>query len=168
MVLPGDNDYVLLDVRTAPERKVSIIQGAIPVSDFHGSANNTIIVCYCTIGYRSGLEATRIKQRWPDATVYNLDGIVAFSHAITTNNSRLKLVNPSTGETVQTVHTFAALWNYVDPERFDTISFPVISLPLRLLQVGARIAVRHSQTLSHRLCCYGRTTHRTHEGITNQ
>jgi rhodanese-related sulfurtransferase len=144
------DDYVLLDARTAAERKISMIQGAIPLSDFQG--NVTTIVCYCTIGYRSGLEATRLKQLWPHATVYNLDGIIAFSHSAT-NNSCLKLVDPSTGETAQTVHTFASLWNYVDPERFESISFPVISLPFRFLQVGTRVAVLHSQTLWHTLCC---------------
>jgi rhodanese-related sulfurtransferase len=162
-------DYVLLDARTAAERKVSIIQGAITVSDYQrgekgggsGSKTTTVVICYCTIGYRSGLEGTRLQQLYPEATVYNLDGIVAFSHAIhqltattatatatasndntITNDDHLhsssspphrQLVDPATGETVHTVHTFASLWNYVDPDQYDSVHFPTPSLPLRFL-----------------------------------
>jgi rhodanese-related sulfurtransferase len=201
---PGDDnddndydvvDYVLLDARTAAERKVSIIQGAISVSDYQGGGGGggnscskkttTVLICYCTIGYRSGLEATRLQQLYPEATVYNLDGIVAFSHAVSqlataatataVSNSNKntagakddhhhsssspphqQLVDPVTGETVRTVHTFASLWNYVNPDQYDSVHFPTPILPLRFLQVGARVVVRHSQTLWHHTlgqCC---------------
>jgi rhodanese-related sulfurtransferase len=200
----GVVQVVLLDARTDPERKVSIIQGAVPVADYYNNIHNhtrndgdsgttpTIIICYCTIGYRSGLEATRLQRLCPDATVYNLDGIVAFSHAsIGYNNNRrhleesaahhdeaanavhdqhhhdhYQLVDPATGAPVRTIHTFASLWDYLDPDHYDAVHFPLYSLPWRLLQVGARLVVRHSQTLFHHTlggggnncCCTGRAT----------
>jgi rhodanese-related sulfurtransferase len=221
---------VLLDARTAPERNVSIIQGAVPVADYYNNIHNhnhhhqgrtrrggndngdsgnevnngtqpTIIICYCTIGYRSGLEATRLQRLCPDATVYNLDGIVAFSHAsISYNHCRrsrkesaagshddaadavddqhhhqhYQLVDPATGASVRTIHTFASVWDYLDPDHYDGVHFPLYSLPFRLFQVGARLIVRHSQTLYHHTlgggggtCCSGpastTTTSRPHD-----
>jgi len=90
---------LLVDVRTQPERDVSIISGAISLNDFkehvlpsiisnriHQSSNlhteaslknNDIssvsphcsrpgtIVMYCTIGFRSGMEARKLQREYP-------------------------------------------------------------------------------------------------------
>ena len=52
------NPYVLVDVRTDDERKVSAIRGSISHSkyeaDFDASYRDKRVVAYCTIGYRSG------------------------------------------------------------------------------------------------------------------
>ena len=65
--LASDNIHnaVLIDCRTAPERNVSMIEGAISLQEFekayrHQHSNNTVhVITYCTIGYRSGMEARR-------------------------------------------------------------------------------------------------------------
>ena len=44
------------------------------------SATSEIIVIYCTIGYRSGLEAIRLRDKY-NLNVKNLDGILGYTHA---------------------------------------------------------------------------------------
>eukprot|EP00797_Seminavis_robusta_P023859 Sro396_g134310.2 (264) ;mRNA; r:39528-40400 len=92
------SNVTLVDVRTEEERQVSMIKGAISVEEFHrlqatadtgtiSSCNDKeeqIVVTYCTIGYRSGLEARRLGLLYPHLKdqIYSLDGIVAFTHAL--------------------------------------------------------------------------------------
>lgn len=68
---------VLVDVRTPAERAVSMIPGAIPVEmlEAHPDAyRDRKVVTYCTIGYRSGLYAEKLRQRgWK---VANLAGSI--------------------------------------------------------------------------------------------
>jgi rhodanese-related sulfurtransferase len=90
------NRVLLIDVRTAAERAVSVIPGAVPLQQVshRGSSSesaatvqlllrqDTTVVTYCTIGYRSGMEATRLLHRYPtlEGRIYNLDGIVAYTY----------------------------------------------------------------------------------------
>jgi rhodanese-related sulfurtransferase len=90
---------LLIDVRTAAERAVSVIPGSVPLQQVsrRGSASaatvqlllrqDTTVVTYCTIGYRSGMEATRLLHRYPtlEGRIYNLDGIVAYTYLQSTN-----------------------------------------------------------------------------------
>jgi rhodanese-related sulfurtransferase len=91
-----DRKVLLIDVRTAAERAVSVIPGSVPLQQVsqRGSAaivqllrQDTTVVMYCTIGYRSGMEATRLLHRYPtlEGRIYNLDGIVAYTY-LNTNN----------------------------------------------------------------------------------
>jgi rhodanese-related sulfurtransferase len=83
---------VLVDVRTLPERQVSMLEGAISLAEFDQMAVPTLerhpdarVVTYCTIGYRSGLEARRLRDLYPsllEGRIYSLDGIVAYTHAV--------------------------------------------------------------------------------------
>lgn len=142
--------YQLVDCRTRPERAVSFIAGACPVDELDVSEDDDIVVvCYCTIGYRSGLEARRLKELHPQWTVYNMDGIVAFTHAVQESDS-LQLVD-ETGEKVQRVHTFAATWDFVDPVGYETTCFAANELPRRFLQVGGKILVRTMQSMHYQL-----------------
>lgn len=152
--------WIVVDVRTAPERKVSMIRGAKTLTEFDRDwragniPNDTNIAFYCTIGYRSGIHATKyLRQNKDDldGRVFNLDGIVAFSQAVAdkimhdknTDNARDWLIEPSSGEPATFVHTFGFVWNYVDPEVFSSISYSLPILLLRLLQVGATTSGHH-------------------------
>lgn len=97
---------LLLDVRSKKERSVSIIPGAVAMDDLEttrwmnkyvhnfdldeheGKVGIPTIVCYCTIGYRSGREAQRLVddltstfgiEIGKQVQIYNLDGILSYS-----------------------------------------------------------------------------------------
>ena len=137
--------YQIVDCRSAAERAVATITGAR--SDV--SPDIPVVICYCTIGYRSGLEARRLQRTHPDWTVYNLDGIVAFSHAVQPTDS-LQLVNGN-GQSADTIHTFAGSWNFIDQEKFHATSFRLVELPARFVQVGMVSVLRALQHLFS--CC---------------
>lgn len=72
-----DGQHVLLvDVRSQPERKVSMISGAISLNEFKTKVLPNLIdkasddapsniVLYCTIGYRSGMEGQKLMNEYP-------------------------------------------------------------------------------------------------------
>lgn len=74
----GDN-ILILDVRTHEEFQIGALVGAISlplekVSEFIPRLyDNTTIVSYCTVGYRSGLAAVELEVLL-GRPVYNLDG----------------------------------------------------------------------------------------------
>ena len=98
---------VLVDVRSPEEREVSIIPGAISVEEFEVNLpqyknGDATIIAYCTIGYRSGKYARKLKQQ--KINILNLEGsLLAWSHV------RGKLVD-SAGLT-RKVHVFGRKWN---------------------------------------------------------
>jgi Rhodanese-related sulfurtransferase len=80
----------LVDVRTRAEQKVSMIPGAITLHEFESQLkqhpnkwqdDGQLVVTYCTIGYRSGLEAQRLRQVYNIGNIRHLDGIVPYTHA---------------------------------------------------------------------------------------
>eukprot|EP00984_Skeletonema_dohrnii_P003118 scaffold1041_cov93-Skeletonema_dohrnii-CCMP3373.AAC.5 len=110
------HNVLLVDVRTDSERDVSMISGAVSLDEFktnilpsffesgtNDSALPDMIVTYCTIGFRSGMEARNLIHEYPtvfagwenddnstqegDRTsitkVGNLDGIIPFANAST-------------------------------------------------------------------------------------
>ena len=97
---------VLVDVRPTKERAVSIIPGAITQAEFEENLDkyrnsDATIVAYCTIGYRSGKYAQKLKQQ--GINILNLEGsLLAWSH------SRGGLVNDA-GSTNK-VHVFSPQW----------------------------------------------------------
>jgi rhodanese-related sulfurtransferase len=83
---------LLVDVRLPEEQEVSIIEGAVAVDAFEsaGAAGqqyspaallNTIVVPYCTIGYRSGLYARKLRAAGY-AQVRNGEGVVMWTHDV--------------------------------------------------------------------------------------
>ena len=101
----GEN-VVLVDVRQLKEREVSIIPGAIALEEFEANIeqyrdNEAKIIVYCTIGYRSGKYAQKLREK--GIKVFNLEGsLLAWSHI------RGKLVD-DTGFTNR-VHVFSPKW----------------------------------------------------------
>lgn len=84
---------ILIDVRTEKEFYTSTIPGSISLKKFKSdilprfittpsSCNNMKIVMFCTIGYRSGLEALRLMKKYPSVfsnqNVFHLQGIVPY------------------------------------------------------------------------------------------
>lgn len=110
LALDGASPPVLLDVRTAEERAVSVIPGAIvDAAALHPGA--TVIV-YCTVGLRSGQTARELRERGFDAL--NLrGGILAWLAAGGT------LVD-ARGVPTQRVHVYGRRWNAV-PEGFEAV-----------------------------------------------
>ena len=96
---------IVVDVRTDEERAVSIIPGSISqrafesrLADLEGRA----IVTYCTVGYRSGLYADKLRrQGWE---VHNLKGsILAWTHSGRTLERE--------SQPTRRVHVYGSKWN---------------------------------------------------------
>lgn len=96
---------VLIDVREAEERAVSIIPGAITPAQFEARPDHYAgkpLVAYCTIGYRSGLYAQRLRRRGLRA--FNLrGGILLWTHA------GQPVVHD--GKPVRRLHVYGRRWN---------------------------------------------------------
>ncbi len=100
---------VLLDVRTPAEWNMSHLRGARQVDPkasaeeaAGGVAKDAPIVAYCSVGYRSGAMAARLRQAG-FTRVQNLEGSI-FEWA----NERRPLVHD--GEAVTRVHPYNAFW----------------------------------------------------------
>ena len=97
----------IVDVRTSQEQAVSMIPGAIAQAEFEARKEEfrgAPVVAYCTLGYRSGRYAARLRAEGFDAC--NLRGaILAWTHA------RQPLVDAQ-GET-RRVHVYGRKWNLV-------------------------------------------------------
>ena len=76
-------ELVLVDVRTPEEREVSMVKGAITAEQFEAaweSYKDAAVVCYCTIGGRSGQHTQHLRDRGISAL--NMPGaVLAWSHA---------------------------------------------------------------------------------------
>ena len=158
------SDTYLIDVRSRPERQVSMLEGAMTPTEFEAKLKtihvdeNTRVLVYCTIGYRSGLEARRLRLQYNelDGHVYNTDGIIAFTHA--QSNAREKrsevtpstvLIEPSTGNNATAVHTFGRMWDFTDDEHYETKHFPPHVLVFRMTQVAGLVVWRSMQRMAY-------------------
>lgn len=100
------NNYIVVDVRSPKEREISIIEGSIDQADFEKNIDvfqEKKVVVYCTIGYRSGYYAERLRQQGLDA--YNLsEGILGWIQ------EGGLLVNPN-GQVTPKVHVYSRPWD---------------------------------------------------------
>ncbi|KAL1521964.1 hypothetical protein AB1Y20_021610 [Prymnesium parvum] len=111
--------FFLIDVRTAEERAVSMIPGAISAAAFERLCDEQpetvargICVPYCTIGFRSGVYCRRLQHASvPPAKVLNGEGVVLWSHD----------VGAFEGGT-RRVHCYGKEWE-VAAEGFETVVF---------------------------------------------
>lgn len=109
--LMKQQNCVLVDVRTDAERNVSIIPGAISSAEFERTINahaRKTVVCYCTIGYRSGKYAQVMKQRGVAISSFN-GSIIAWCQAGHT------LTTPD-GHATTKVHVYGPKWNLLPPK----------------------------------------------------
>jgi len=146
---------ILVDVRSRPEREVSIISGAISIDEFRNEVlpslqsldelqldddrtnNNTrqngiAVATYCTIGYRSGVEARKLVIDYPSVfcnqnntsddeeadksiKIYNMDGIIPFANStleeeIQDNTIPTLLIEPISKQPTNRVHVYGSAW----------------------------------------------------------
>ena len=113
-VLQREGNAVFVDVRSPEEQAVSMIDGALTAEDFTERMDEfqgKKVVTYCTVGYRSGMLAQRLRRKGVDA--YNLDGaIIGWVHG---NGA---LVNGN-GPTKQ-VHVFGRKFDLL-PEGYEAV-----------------------------------------------
>lgn len=97
----------VVDVREPHERAVSMIPGAMSRTEFEARKDDfrdIPIVAYCTLGYRGGKYAAKLRAEGFDA--YNLRGaILAWTH------TGQPLINAE-GDT-RRVHVYGRKWNLV-------------------------------------------------------
>ena len=109
------SEYLLLDVRKTGERAVSTISNVISVEDFERerepSAGRKLVV-YCTIGFRSGRYAGKLRaEGWNAANLRG--GILAWAHA------RGELEDPQ-GLKTRRVHVYGKPWNLL-PDSYEAV-----------------------------------------------
>ena len=108
-VLADRTRYTLLDTRTAEERAVSVIPGAITREQFEASPTtyaSTTVVCYCTVGYLSGACTRELRNKGHGNVVNMGDGaLLGYTLAQTSNGVAQPLAAPD-GTPTNEVHTF--------------------------------------------------------------
>ncbi|NIA14534.1 MAG: hypothetical protein GWP08_10675 [Nitrospiraceae bacterium] len=112
-LLRPSGEVVLLDTRAPEEYKVSRIPDAVPLREFERNIEayrGKKIVAYCTIGYRSGRYAAKLRKEGFD--VHNLrGGILAWVHA----DGALENESGAT----KRVHVYGRDWDLA-PEDYET------------------------------------------------
>jgi len=110
----GDK-VVLVDIRETKEQEVSMIPGAITQNEFESDLENyknKIIVPYCTIGYRSGLYAKKLRENGLNAR--NLEkSVIAWAEAG-------KDFVDGNGKPTRRVHVYGSKWNLL-PEGYEGV-----------------------------------------------
>ena len=149
----SSNNYILVDVRSKTEHNVSMIPNSISLQEFETQMKNTsnsvnpdqTVVTYCTIGYRSGLEARRIRDIY-HMKVLNLDGIVNYTHACSAMKREGNggegpfLQEPRSRKSTKRVHVFGPAWNVVSDD-FEPGFFSAFDMALQGMGVGLRVCM---------------------------
>jgi len=108
-------NILLVDARSEKERRVSAVPQALSRSEaekFLRKSENTVVVTYCTIGYRSARYARKLRDQGIEA--YNLKGgILAWTHAGHT------VVDPK-GVVTRRVHVYGKTWDLL-PEGYESV-----------------------------------------------
>ena len=124
----GRGKVYLIDTRTSEEREVSMVHEALSQKDFEAldldpeaeENREATLIPYCTIGFRSGLYGKAlVKQGWDNDRVRNGEGIVVFSY-----DSKLKLIDPSTGQEVNKMHVFGKDWDTAH-SKYEAVVFGI-------------------------------------------
>ena len=137
-LLDAGRPLTLLDVRTKEERAVSMLPGALSLDDLAELKRRAAapdagpLITYCTVGYRSSLEARRLAADAtvvPHAGVYSMAGILAWAH------EGGALVDPSTGQPTRRLHLFGARWAQMAPDTHESVVFPARQQAANLLPI---------------------------------
>ena len=103
-----------MDIRKSKEQKVSILPGALTEKEFNKNVEkyrDHTIIGYCTISYRSGKLARKLKKR--GIRMLNLKGgLLAWVH-------EGGKVYDAKGETKR-VHVYQKKWNFL-PAGYDAV-----------------------------------------------
>ena len=132
---------MLVDVRSREEFAVSTLPGAIPLRELSlPPPPDMPLVLFCTVGYRSALEATRLRTHAHRAGVFSMAGILSWAHHGGT------LVTPA-GQVTNRVHCFGSKWAVMAPSHVETVVFAglsfgilraVLRVPVLMLQNGVK------------------------------
>lgn len=149
----GDNFPALtfVDVRSAEERRVSIIPGAIDKYAFERAIEDddarasligdskSKIICYCTIGYRSGkyVESMLEKHECLRGHIFNLRGsILSWTHQGMPLEEGGDSSSSGSGRgamsTTTTVHVFGETWRLQHPA-YNAVTFKNLTYASKLL-----------------------------------
>ena len=105
---------LFVDVRQSEEQVVSMLPGAITDKEFMkkpGAFSDRLVIAYCTIGYRSGEFAQKLREK--EIAVLNLrGGILAWLHA---GGKVYKQ-----GQAVNRVHVYGKKWDLA-PSGYQSI-----------------------------------------------
>jgi rhodanese-related sulfurtransferase len=159
----NDNIIILVDVRTKQEQTVSMIPGAIPLHKLQippCPREDQEMIVYCTVGYRSGREAQRLQEAYPQwkGKVYNLDGILAYSFvegapSLVTQSAHNNGTTTTTPTSISTnkIHTYGPTWNFANPN-YEAVWFQKTSFVGHLCQTICCSMLRMCQHYGA-LCC---------------
>lgn len=103
-----------IDVREKHEQEISMIPNAISKEEFEKNKEkykNTIVVTYCTIGYRSGIYAEKLLKE--GFKVKNLKGSLL---AWVLNGESVQ----KDGKDVLTIHVYGKKWNIL-PAKYKAV-----------------------------------------------
>ena len=139
----ANGPVTLVDVRADAEQQVSMLPDAVPLKHVQWPLPNDAppIVLYCTVGYRSALEARRLASQAPAAGIYSMEGILPWAH------SGGSLVDPSSGAPTKRLHAFGSKWAAMSPadhrvETFDRVlSCPFLTAVLRVPVIWVLAAI---------------------------
>mmetsp|Transcript_33315 Transcript_33315/g.33924 ORF Transcript_33315/g.33924 Transcript_33315/m.33924 type:complete len:175 (-) Transcript_33315:342-866(-) len=131
-ILDGGATVVLVDVRCDEERNISMLPSAISKSKFESEIKKeceyeSLIIVYCTIGYRSGSYASQLMSEG-FTNVRNYEGIVLWTY------SGRSLKNPSDNSDTLKLHTFGKEWDLA-AAGYTTIQFSYLSYFLQGIYV---------------------------------
>ena len=101
-----------------------VIPGALSPEELKqrgGGGDDGPLVVYCTVGYRSSLEARKIVAETGREDVHSMTGILPWAHA------GGELVDPTTHAPTRRLHCFGGKWAALAPADCETVVFPTIA-----------------------------------------
>jgi rhodanese-related sulfurtransferase len=114
MALMESTKVVFVDTRGSKEQKVSMLPGAVTEKAFKKNLvqyKNHVVIGYCTISYRSGKLARKLKKK--GTKILNLKGgMLAWVH-------EGGKVYDAKGETKR-IHVYSKKWNYL-PKGYEAV-----------------------------------------------
>lgn len=114
MALLKQDKVVLVDIREPEEQEVSMLPGALTEDEFLaglGKHRDKTVVAYCTISYRSGKFASKMRKKGLD--MYNLKGgLLAWV-------GEGGKVHDKNGQTKR-IHVYGRRWNH-PPQGYEAV-----------------------------------------------
>lgn len=120
-------------MRCDPERRVARLPRSVSAAEFEAITNDQLnertIVCYCTVGKRSGDFVTQLDRRHvkPWRALYNSEGILPYSHHPLAADSKIYGLVDHSGARASALHVFFAFFWDLGSDRFDVVSFDIFT-----------------------------------------
>mmetsp|Transcript_42170 Transcript_42170/g.75693 ORF Transcript_42170/g.75693 Transcript_42170/m.75693 type:complete len:184 (-) Transcript_42170:148-699(-) len=114
--------FVIVDTRREEEHKVSMLPGSVTQREFETrreAHSNSTVYCYCTVGYRSGIYADKLRREGLEAV--NLRGsIVAWTQE---GLPLVKREHDGTETQTKQVHAFGKQWAHLCGADYSAVYF---------------------------------------------